>query len=91
MNTSMELANSFYKKYYMQIFNDVFYVLIDKLHTNGFEYQMKILRVLIQVLDHVNFIYLASNKTERWRGRQQEVRSFERIQTDGPGFPQFVQ
>lgn len=60
----MELANSFYKKYYMQVFNDVFYVLIDKLHSNGFEYQMKILRVLIQVLDHVDFVHLAASQIE---------------------------
>ena len=37
----------------MRIFNDTFYVLIDKLHANGFKHQMQILRILIQVLDHV--------------------------------------
>lgn len=55
INSSIELANSFYKTFHMRIFNDVFYVLIDKLHANGFENQMKILRTLIQVLDHVLF------------------------------------
>jgi hypothetical protein len=47
----------------MRIFVDVFSVLIDKLHSNGFELQMQILRLLIQVLDFVKFDDSAANSS----------------------------
>lgn len=53
MNTDINLANNFYLNYFMRVFNDVLYVLIDKSHVNGFKQQMQILRTLISVLDHV--------------------------------------
>lgn len=53
VNTSIELANSFYKVYFMRMFTDVLSVLTDKLHANGFDLQMQILRTLIAVLDHL--------------------------------------
>lgn len=37
----------------MRMFTDVLSVLTDKLHANGFDLQMQILRTLIAVLDHV--------------------------------------
>lgn len=53
MNSNLDLANRFYQSYYLKIFNEVFYVLIDKLHGNGFSLQAQILQIMIQVLDHV--------------------------------------
>jgi hypothetical protein len=53
VNKDLSIANDFYKMYYMKIFNDILYVLLDKSHSDGLKLQRHILRLLIQVLDHV--------------------------------------
>ena len=84
VNTSLELANQFYVKYYMRIFNDVLYVLIDKLHENGFELQMQIMRILISVLPRVDkgTYDLVRGETGPITTRQREVRPHDDIHPD---------
>lgn len=49
----------------MRIFTDVLIVLTDRLHANGFDIQMQILRTLITVLDHVTPLLLVTSETKR--------------------------
>lgn len=84
VNTSLDLANQFYLKYFMRIFNDVLYVLIDKLHENGFELQMQILRILISVLPRVSYASdgLVGDKAERVAAGQRQVRVGQHLHPD---------
>ena len=91
INTNINLANNFYKKYYMRIFNDTFYVLIDKLHGDGFKQQMQILRTLIQILDYVGLVEPAERASRRYRIRQQAVRAPDHLPADGRRLHQPVQ
>ena len=53
VNQNLDFAEMFYKFYYQPILSDVLFVLLDGLHTNGFNKQCKTLYILINVLNTV--------------------------------------
>ena len=47
----MNIADLFLRAYYMNILNDVFFVLTDSFHKAGFKLQVEIIQLLIQVIE----------------------------------------
>jgi exportin-1 len=53
--TKPDTINLFYKTYYIQIFNDIFFILTDRFHFASFSIQCQILFHLIHVLTKLGF------------------------------------
>jgi len=51
VNNTLEIANQFYSIYFMQLLQDIVFVLTDSLHKSGFKQQATILSMMFQVID----------------------------------------
>lgn len=51
VNQNLDFAEMFYKFYYQSILDDILFVLLDGLHSNGFSLQCETLFILINVLN----------------------------------------
>lgn len=55
INNRPDLASSFYKSFFLPVFDEVLYVTTDRLHQNSFSEQASCLYTLMQVVNHLNF------------------------------------
>jgi len=66
VNMNLEIANQFYQLYYMQLLQDIIFILTDSLHKSGFKQQSTILAMMFEVVDKltvpVNQQVTGSNK-----------------------------
>lgn len=53
--TNTETITAFYKAFYLQILNDVFYVLTDTFHISSFQTQSQVLHYLFNILNKISF------------------------------------
>ena len=51
MNSDLGIANKFYSQYYAKLLKDLLNVLLDGFHKQGFNEQVRILRILIEVVN----------------------------------------
>lgn len=59
--TNTETINVFYKTFYFQILNDIFYVLTDTLHVSSFQIQSQILHYLFNIINKISFQFSEKN------------------------------
>lgn len=51
VNSDINIANQFYQMYYLQLLNDILFVMTDSFHKSGFRKQAQILSILLEVID----------------------------------------
>ncbi len=57
VNSDINICNQFYQIYYVQLLNDILFVMTDSFHKSGFRKQAQILAILLEIVEtnYVNF------------------------------------
>lgn len=62
VNSDLAIANQFYQIYYLQLLNDILYVMTDSFHKSGFRKQAQILAILLDIIDS-GYVKILKNTT----------------------------